>query len=258
MQDLKVTLVQANQIWENKTANFSNYLRLLAEVEQTDLIILPEMFHTGFTMNVTDLAEEMESSEGIRWLKELANSKESAVYTSLIIYKNDNYYNRGVFVFPNGTIEFYDKRKRFSLAGESAVFAAGTTSKVVDYKGWKINLQICFDLRFPEVSLNSLDDAINPFYDVSIYVANWPEKRIVHWNCLLPARAIENQCYVIGLNRFGKDGNGINYSGDSCVLDALGTDLLHLENENVASVLLSSESLLETRKTLPFLKERIL
>lgn len=258
MQDLRITLVQANQIWENKTANFENYTRLLSGIESSDLIILPEMFHTGFTMNALNLAEEMDNSQGINWLKKCAKQNRSAIYTSLIISENKEFYNRGVFVFPDGSIEFYDKRKTFALAGESAVFSAGNASKIVNYKGWNINLQICFDLRFPEISLNSLDSFGNPLYDLSIYVANWPEKRISHWNALLPARAIENQSYVIGLNRFGMDENNLNYSGESQVCNALGEAEKTLQGERIKIFNLSSTHLLDVRKSLPFLKERSL
>lgn len=258
MQDLKVTLVQANQVWENKTSNFENYTRLLSDLESTDLILLPEMFHTGFSMNAEILAEEMDRAEGIEWLKKTANSYNCAIYTSLIIREDKKYYNRGVFVFPDGTIQVYDKRKTFALAGESEVFSAGKASKVVFYKGWNINLQICFDLRFPEISLNYLDSDGKPLYDLSIYVANWPEKRINHWNALLPARAIENQSFVIGLNRFGTDENNLNYSGESQVCNAIGETEKKLKNEQVITFNLSMDDLLTIRKTLPFLKERSL
>lgn len=212
MENLKVTLVQANQFWEDKEANFSNYEKLLSDIEETDLIVLPEMFQTGFTMN-TSVAEKMDSSRSIEWLKRISQEKDCAFYTSLIIEENGNYFNRGVFVTPTD-IFTYDKRKTFGLAGEDKVICKGKSPTIVECKGWKIQLQICYDLRFPEISRNHLING-KPKYDLLIYVANWPEKRIEHWNALLKARAIENQCYVVGVNRTGEDANNINYSGQS-------------------------------------------
>lgn len=256
MQNLSVTLVQANQIWEDKEANFRNYERLLESVNASDIIVLPEMFHTGFTMHAVQLAEKMESSNSIEWLKKLASKKNTAIYTSLIIEDGTNFYNRGVFVFPTGELEIYDKRKTFGLAGEDKVYTAGDHSAIVHYKGWNINLQICYDLRFPEISLNKMIDN-SPLYDLSIYVANWPEKRSPHWNALLVARAIENQSFVIGVNRVGEDKNKLNYSGDSQTVDPLGEiNKLH-PIESVKNIVLESKKLIETREKLPFIKDRI-
>jgi len=255
MQDLKVTLVQANQIWENKEANFKNYERLLLNTEPTDLIVLPEMFNTGFSLNAKNLAEPFETSDSIKWLKELAKVQDAAIYTSLIIFADHCFFNRGVFVFPTGDLEFYDKRKTFGLAGENKEFTSGKSPKIVLYKGWKINLQICYDLRFPEICLNSIENN-ETIYDLMIYVANWPEKRISHWNSLLPARAIENQAYVIGLNRVGTDNSKLAYNGQSQIVDALG-ETKNLGNLEAAfSLNLRSNALAETRAMLPFLKDR--
>lgn len=256
MQDLTVTLVQANQIWENKQANFENYERLLGSIPETDLIVLPEMFNTGFSMNAKELAEEYQSSKSIHWLKAIAAQKKAAVYTSLIISENSNFYNRGVFVEPSGKISHYDKRKTFGLAGEDKIYKAGNTTQIVDYLGWKIQLQICYDLRFPEISLNEIIHD-SPSFDMLIYVANWPTKRVAHWNHLLPARAIENQCYVVGLNRIGLDPKNNSYSGDSKIISALGNELVKLEsNETIVTFTISHLELQETRKNLPFLKDR--
>ena len=256
MQDLEVVLVQANQLWENKVGNLDNYSSLLKEVDTCDLIILPEMFHTGFSMNVEELAEEMENSIGINWLRQIASEKKSAVYTSLIIKENNRYYNRGVFVYPDGQIETYDKLKSFGLAGEDKYFTAGTVKKVVEYKGWKIQLQICYDLRFPEIARNKIESNLFPTYDVLLYVANWPEKRNLHWKTLLRARAIENQCYVIGVNRVGVDGKELNYSGDSIVVDALGNENGCAPScENLLKIKLQKEDLDKIRRDLPFLKD---
>ena len=255
MQDLKVTLVQADQIWENKEANFTNYDRLLLNLAPSDLIVLPEMFNTGFSMNASALAEEYTHSVSIMWLKKLAQEKNTAIYTSLMIKENSHYFNRGVFIKPSGEVQHYDKRQLFSLAGEDKVFSAGNEATIVEYKGWKINLQICYDLRFPEISLN-IEESGKARYDISIYVANWPEKRIHHWNSLLVARAIENQCYVVGVNRIGIDGANFKYSGSSQVIDPLGSAQLIGNHEHCDTITLPKNHITEIRKNLPFLKDR--
>ncbi len=255
MQDLKVALVQANQVWEDKLANFENYTVLLKNVD-VDLIVLPEMFQTGFSMNTTKLAEEWQKSPSVDWLTSLSRSKNSAIYTSLMIAENGNYYNRGVFVYPSGDIKVYDKRKTFSLAGENKFFNSGKNETIVEYLGWKIQLQICYDLRFPEISRNYLLPNLTPAYDVLLYVANWPEKRVSHWNALLKARAIENQAYVLGTNRVGVDANDIVYSGDTQILNAIGEVIdLNIREENVLITTLKKDSLNSVRKTLPFLSD---
>jgi omega-amidase len=258
MQDLKLAIVQANQFWEDKNANLEHFENLLEPVhkDQIDLIILPEMFHTGFSMSSKILAEEMESSIGLNWLSNLALNKNAAVYTSIILKEKDSYFNRGVFIYPDGKITTYDKRKLFTLANEDQNYTAGNKNVVVDFKGWKIQLQICYDLRFPEISRNHIENHGDPLYDILIYVANWPEKRSHHWKSLLLARAIENQCYVIGANRVGTDGNGLNYSGDSCCIDALGEETNCISNkEQLLFVTVSWENLSQVRRTLPFLKD---
>ncbi len=256
MHDLKVTLVQADQAWEDKSTNLENYEKLLKSVS-TDLIILPEMFHTAFTMNADAYAEEIIDSPGINWLQQLAAEKDAAVYTSLIIKENGSNYNRGVFVYPDGKFSVYDKRKTFTLAGEDKFYASGGKETIVDFKGWKIQLQICYDLRFPEISRNKIFSNHSAAYDVLVYVANWPMKRSVHWKSLLQARAIENQCYVIGVNRVGLDANDHVYSGDSRVVDALGeVDELAVNKETVKTIVLNKNKLVKTREILPFLKDR--
>jgi omega-amidase len=256
MQDLKILLVQADQIWEDKQSNFDNYTQLLQGVEAVDLIILPEMFHTGFSMNPRLLAEKMEISIGMNWLKKVAREKNAAIYTSLIIEENNRFFNRGVFVYPSGEMKQYDKRKCFGLGGEDKLFTAGKKKTVVLFKGWHINLQICYDLRFPEISRNKLNAEKAPCYDATIFVANWPEKRSFHWKTLLTARAIENQCYAIGVNRVGVDGQGLTYSGDSLVSDALGNiDQMEAHKQNSKIVSLSAQKLKEIRVKLPFLKD---
>lgn len=257
MQDLKVTLVQANQIWENKEENLKNYDTLLENISNVDLILLPEMFHTGFSMNAENLAETENDSCGLEWLKKTAKNKNAAIYTSLIFKENNFYYNRGVFVEPTGAIYKYDKRKTFGLAGEDKVYTAGTTETIVNYKGWKLQLQICYDLRFPEIVRNKILPNHFPAYDVILYVANWPQRRSEHWKTLLKARAIENQSYVLGVNRVGTDGKDLEYSGDSMCIDSLGnTEFCRESVEEVVNFELSHDKLLKTREMLPFLKDR--
>jgi len=256
MQDLKVTLVQIHQVWEDKKANFEIYENELKQVE-TDIIVFPEMFQTGFTMNVKEMGEDWENSKSIRWLKSIALEKNAAIYTSLIIKEDEKYFNRGVFVFPNGEIEFYDKRKSFALAGEDQFFTSGTEPTIVEYLGWKIQLQICFDLRFPEISRNYIEENGIPSYDLLLYVANWPKKRILHWDTLLKARAIENQCYVAGVNRVGIDQNNLGYNGHSTIVSPLGDDVIgKKEGKSTSSLAIKFNFLSETRKKLPFLLKR--
>jgi predicted amidohydrolase len=256
MQDLRITTVQANQIWEDKPANLARYESLIENIAATDLIIFPEMFHTGFSMNVDALAETMENSLGINWLKNCAKTNNCAVYTSLIIEENNAFYNRGVFIEPTGKLSFYDKRKCFSLAHEDDFFTAGQNEIIIEYKSWKIQLQICYDLRFPEIVRNRIENE-SPAYDLILYVANWPKKRAEHWKALLKARAIENQCYVVGVNRVGTDGKGLEYSGDSSCFNALGKSEFNSNDvEQMQQHTLAMKDLTEIRKTRPFLKDR--
>ncbi|MFN6087033.1 MAG: nitrilase-related carbon-nitrogen hydrolase, partial [Fluviicola sp.] len=196
-------------------------------------------------------------SESIEWLKQLAKVKNAAVYTSLMIQSNGNFYNRGVFVRSSGEIEFYDKRKRFAMAGEDTVFSAGNDEVIVEYWGWKSNLQVWYDLRFPENIRNEMKDG-KAKYDLLLYVANWPERRVTHWKSLLVARAIENQCYVIGVNRVGTDGKGLTYSGDSFGISPLGEKIGEIQQfeQKSETINLDVQLLTETREKLPFLKDR--
>lgn len=255
MQDLTVALVQADQVWEDKIANFKNYLRLTDDIE-ADLIILPEMFNTGFTMNTAGMSEPFDESASIDWLKEFSRSKNSAVFTSLIIEDGGSFFNRGVFITPEGELTIYDKRKTFSLASEDEYFSSGNSEVILDYRNWKINLQICYDLRFPELIRNKLING-QPAYDLLLYVANWPEKRSKHWKALLPARAIENQSFVVGVNRVGTDDKGHTYSGDSVLVDALGNcDWLKSSEEQISTFVINKNELNRIREMLPFLKDR--
>jgi len=257
MQDIKITLVQAFQSWEDKEANLSHFELLLEDLKETDLIVLPEMFHTGFSMNPAALAEAMEGSRAVEWLAAMSAKKNAAIYTSFIAVAEGRFYNRGIFMLPSGEFTLYDKRQLFSLAGEDEVFSAGTTEIIVDYKGWKFQLQVCYDLRFPEISRNRLGANHSPVYDVILYIANWPERRSAHWKALLTGRAIENQCYVVGVNRIGIDGKELIYSGDSRIIDAMGDPVAALEAnlESVATVQLEREKLMSVREKLSFLKD---
>ncbi len=257
MQDLIVTLVQIDQVWEDKKANFMKYEAFFSQLNETDLVILPEMFHTGFSMSVELLAEDWENSVGLDFLKKWAKQLNAAIYTSLIIRENTQYYNRGVFVYPDGNVKHYDKRKSFGLGSEDKFYTAGNKEVIVEWREWKINLQICYDLRFPELIRNRIE-IDSAAYDLLLYVANWPEKRITHWEALLCARAIENQCYVVGVNRVGIDGNNLSYNGGSLAVSPLGKKLLDFTNnhENIKQTGFSKDVLNEIRTQLPFLKDR--
>lgn len=253
MQDLKVGIVQFDQAWEDKQVNFQRITSLLEGSENIDLLVLPEMFHTGFTMNIS-LAETM-NGEAMYYLKALASNKSCAVYTSFICKEDQRIFNRGAFISPSGEVSIYDKRKSFCLGGEDQYFTAGQQETIITFKNWKINLQICYDLRFPELIRNRLV-GVEPAYDVLLYVANWPSKRILHWDALLKARAIENQCYVLGCNRVGMDGNELNYNGHSQAIDMFGSALLEpQEQEGIFVVNMSAKELIEGRKNLPFLRD---
>ena len=257
MQDLVIGLLQLDQAWQNPTENRNRIKSALTKQSGADLILIPEMAFTGFSMNAEEHAEEWDKSESIAWLKEQSLCYHTAFYTSLLIKSEGKFYNRGVFISKGKVLAHYDKQYLFALAGEDAVFESGNSQTIVSFKGWNINLQICFDLRFPEGSRNHVI-AGNPRYDLLLYVANWPSRRIAHWDSLLVARAIENQCYVAAVNRVGIDGNQIAYEGHSCLIAADGNYIqppIHME-EVLMIQNISFEQLMEFRKLLPFLKER--
>ena len=214
---LHITCVQYDVSWENITGNLSKIDQLI-EGLKTDLIVLPEMFATGFSMEPARCAETM-SGLSVSWMKNTASKRNIAIMGSLIIAENNNYYNRLVFAYPTGEIDFYDKRHLFTLAGEDALYTSGNSKLIVDYLGWKICPMICYDLRFPVWSRNVEN------YDVLFYVANWPKPRISAWDTLLKARAIENMSYVIGVNRTGEDANGLSYIGHTHGVDMLGENI---------------------------------
>lgn len=255
MQDLSISVVQCTQFWEDKKANLEHILQLIDGKAIGDIVLLPEMFSTGFSMNAPALAEDWNDSPTLNWLKQTAQQKFCAIYTSFMVQDEGKYFNRGVFVEENGGVHYYDKRRVFGLAGEDRVYTPGQEGKIIDYKGWKINLQICYDLRFPEIVRNQLIED-KPAYDMILYVANWPEKRRQHWKSLLRARAIENQCFVAGCNRVGTDGLGIVYTGDSRIIDLLGDEVKAGEGvEEILHYTCSMDHLQKWRKQLPFLKD---
>ncbi len=251
MKDLKVALIQANLAWENPQQNrvyFSNKIDTISE--SIDLIVLPEMFSSGFTMNPINAAESMDG-ETILWMQRVAKEKNTAITGSLIIRENGNYYNRLIFMYPSGDIKTYDKRHSFTLAGEHKVYTAGNEKLVVEYKGWKICPLICYDLRFPVWARNVEK------YDLLIYVANWPKPRITAWDTLLKARAIENMTYCIGVNRVGFDSNKHEYSGHSATYNCLGEKIsnIPLSSENTSVVTLDVKHLKQVREKLQFLND---
>lgn len=254
MHSLSVSLIQSSLFWEDKKSN----LRMLEEkimgiTKTINLVILPEMFSTGFSMNPSALAETMEG-ETINWMRRVAMSKKTILTGSIIINEGGKFFNRLIWMLPNGDLGFYDKRHLFAFAGEDQHYTAGKKRLITSVNGWRINLQICYDLRFPVWARQQSRDTSE--YDLLIYVANWPEKRNHAWKTLLTARAIENQCYVIGVNRVGKDGNQINHSGDSMLIDPLGNILFtKAQEEIVHSFELTKDSLKDTRDKFPFWKD---
>ena len=248
---MQVLLIQGPLVWENPKINREYFEeRINSITEKIDLVVLPEMFTTGFTMNPSTVSETMQG-ETVLWLQSLAKAKNCAITGSIVIDENGNFYNRMLFVFPSGEIQHYDKRHLFTLAGEEKVYTAGTQKLVVDYLGWKICPLVCYDLRFPVFSRNVEE------YDLLIYVASWPKVRTTAWDALLKARAIENVSYVIGVNRTGEDGNKHAYIGHSQVIDCLGDYVIvPEENEAVFSATLDKSKLIETRKKFAFLNDK--
>ncbi|MGB5423719.1 MAG: amidohydrolase [Desulfobacterales bacterium] len=220
MPDLTVTLIQTELDWEDVEANLHRFDRLIGSLQvATDLIVLPEMFTTGFSMNAAALAEDM-NGRAVGWLRETARRAEATVAGSIIVVDDGRFYNRLCWADPDGGMATYDKKHLFRYAGEDQVYTAGSASLLVELKGWKVRPFVCYDLRFPAWTRNT-----NRTYDLALFVANWPQRRAEHWKLLLQARAIENQSYVIGVNRIGTDGNGLYHSGDSSVIDPAGNIL---------------------------------
>lgn len=246
MENLKITGLNLDIVWKDKEANFKKIEKSAAEI-QTDILLLPEMFSTGFCMDPEEIADRNE--ETLTWLKTFALEKKIAVCGSASIKENDQYFNRFYFVKPSGEYFHYDKRHLFSFSGEDKIYTAGHERIIVEYKGFRILLQVCYDLRFPVYSRNNDD------YDAVFYVANWPESRIDAWKTLLKARAIENQCFVFGMNRIGTDGNHLTYPESSYCFFADGTDISEAKNDLISADF-DLEKLKDFRKKFQFLSDR--
>ncbi|QYJ68848.1 amidohydrolase [Flavobacterium litorale] len=247
---MKITLIQQPLVWENPQANRDNLTEKINIIAATDVIVLPEMFATGFTMQPEKVAEAT-TGTSVQWMQEIAIQKNCAVTGSLAIKENGKYYNRLFFVYPNGEYKIYNKRHLFTLAGEEEHYTAGIDKLVLEYKGWKICPLICYDLRFPVFARNTED------YDLLLYVANWPKIRIAAWDALLRARAIENMCYTIGVNRVGEDNNGYPHNGHSQVVAAMGNYVMPpTEKEGVFTVTLDKELQDKARAKFGFLNDR--
>ncbi len=249
---LNVIGIQADLVWENPNENRKLFEKKITNLDNdVDLIILPEMFTSGFTMQPDSVCESMNGTT-VQWMQKMANKKSSAILGSIVIKENNKYYNRLIFVNPSGELEFYDKKHTFTLAGEDKAYETGSKKVIITYEGWKICPLICYDLRFPVWARNTED------YDLLIYVANWPITRVTAWSTLLKARAIENMSYVVGINRVGVDANNYQYSGNSCIVDYLGDKLASLpdnEQGNLAAKLDFNKQQL-VRNKLGFLKDR--
>jgi predicted amidohydrolase len=253
MDNLKITIFQGYLFWENTDKNLQNIsLRLSGGIrEKTDLIILPEMFSTGFTMDAEKLAEPMEGKT-MQWMFKTAQQYDCVVTGSIIIEEDNRFYNRLIWMRPDGTYNHYDKRHLFALGKEHNTYTPGNKKLFVELNGWVICPVICYDLRFP-VWLRNVGE--NP-YDLLIVVANWPERRALHWRTLLPARAVENQTYVIGVNRVGHDGNEVYHSGDSTCIDPNGNVVYYKRDEDdVYTFSIIADEVKKARRALPFLKD---
>lgn len=250
--ELNIAIIQADLVWEHPVKNRYAFLKKIESLtEDIDIIILPEMFTTGFTMNVESVAETMEG-DTLKWMQYLAVKMKTAIVGSIIIKEKDNFYNRLFFVHPSRKIEYYNKKHTFTLAGEHKVFASGNKKLIVIYKGWKICPLICYDLRFPVWARNTEN------YELLLYVANWPKPRITAWDTLLKARAIENMSYCIGVNRVGLDADKNEYPGHSAAYDGLGEQIASCnENEEQIKIIpLYKNHLTTIKNKLKFLNDR--
>ncbi|MFN0176833.1 MAG: amidohydrolase [Saprospiraceae bacterium] len=261
---MRISIVQSSLHWENPSANRTMIAEKLLPLRgNTDLVVLPEMFTTGFSMNATALAEPM-NGPTMDWLRAVSQDLNAAITGSFICVERDQYFNRLIFIRPDGQFDHYDKKHLFSLANEQENFSAGKKRLIVEWLGWRICPLICYDLRFPAWSRNtqweqrsSISNVQGPNvqYDLLIYVANWPNRRAHHWRSLLVARAIENQSFVVGVNIAGADGNDFEYSGDSAIIDHSGQPLAQIPDgkEDIVTVNISLEDLKAYRVQLPFL-----
>lgn len=250
MNTLRISLLQYDIAWEDKEANFLKIESLLAQSEEKhDILILPEMFSTGFSMNSSTLAEPI-SGKTLNRIKSLVRQYDAAIAGSFIAEDKGHYFNRGFFITPTAEY-FYDKRHLFRMGSEPEHFSAGESKLIIPFRGFNICLLVCYDLRFPIWARNS-----NNEYDLLIYVANWPHSRALVWNTLLPARALENQAYVCGVNRIGTDATGLHYSGDSKLIDFKGNLLIHIpEEEKIVTAIISTDKLNTFRHKFPVWKD---
>ena len=250
-QNLNISLIQSNLFWEDLNKNLSHFEGVISKISDTDIILLPEMFNTAFCPKSTHLAETMEG-ETISWMKKISKNKNCAISGTLMIEENGKVYNRLLWISKEEDISTYDKSHLFSLVKENKSITKGEKRLIIEIADWKICPLICYDLRFPVFSRNNVD------YDILIYLANWPIKRIDAWDTLLKARAIENQAYTIGVNRVGEDGNKVPFNGHSKVFDAFGKELLSAtENkEEVLQINLSLDDLKLKRRQMNFLQDR--
>lgn len=255
MNDLRIAIVQPDLRWEDRKANLQRLETLIRSIDGSpNLVIIPEMFTTGFSMRPAPLAETMDGPT-VDWMRRLADEMRITLAGSLIVEEDGGYRNRLVWMPPDGEEFTYDKRHLFRLAGEHERYTPGVRRLVVGLEGWRVNLNICYDLRFPVWSRQN-PGLEGPEYDLLVYVANWPESRSHAWRTLLPARAIENQCYVVGVNRVGRDGLGLEHIGESMVVDPLGR-MLYLAPpvETVHTQVLDRGILDEHRSRFPFWRD---
>lgn len=253
MQDLNVTLIQSELYWEEIGANLSSLEEKIWQINgPTDVIVLPEMFTTGFTMNAATLAEHM-NMRTFKWMRQVAEQTGALIVGSYIVVEDGKYFNRLLWMEPGGIFKTYDKRHLFRMAAEHNTYSQGNALLLAEWKGWRVCPLVCYDLRFPVWSRNRFDKDLNGLsYDLLIYVANWPSARVEAWDALLQARAIENLCYSVGVNRVGMDGNGIPYNGHSAVYSPKGETLFYQEDlETIKTVALNGEELRSYREKFP-------
>ncbi|MEO9872917.1 amidohydrolase [Ekhidna sp.] len=251
MNNLNVSLIQANLHWEQIDANLAMFEEKIWSIDKTDLIVLPEMFTSGFSMNPESLAEPP-GGKTFRWMRQMAGQKQAAIVGSYIVKEKNSFYNRLHFVYPDGSSQHYDKKHLFNLADEGENYTAGSERLIVTYKGWRICPLICYDLRFP-VWARSQKSKERPYeYDLLLYVANWPDTRVNAWDTLLAARAIENLSYTVGVNRIGVDASKKSYNGHTAAYSALGKQLAFSSAEEIMNVELLAQELLDYREKFPF------
>ena len=256
MSALTFTLIQTALHWEDREANLQMLEAKIRSIAQpTHIVVLPEMFTTGFSMKPEVFAEKMDGPT-VAWMRQLAAEKRVIITGSLMIEEEGRYYNRLIWMQPNGSMGHYDKRHLFAMGEEDAHYTGGSQRFIASVNGWKIQCNICYDLRFPAWARQQYAAAGGFEYDVLLYVANWPDRRNHAWKTLLQARAIENQCYVVGVNRVGHDGHGVYHTGDSMVCNALGEVLYHKsDDEDIITITLQRAELEAVREKLPFWKD---